>query len=148
MALKGPFIPYPLMTWRSLHSHCPQLTSGAQIGVSNGLCYSRDGQQSPPHLCQYCMSHIFSSLMEHPDILFHIYMDDIILGSPTLSGLCDLTANCLTILKDNFKVAPDKIQSIPPFKILSSSCPLISFPQPNPSYMFRIPISYFSSKRY
>ena len=57
--------------------------------------------------------------MECPDILFYIYMNDIILGSPTLSGLRDLTTDCLTILKDsNFMVAPDKIQSIPPFKIL------------------------------
>lgn len=64
---------------------------------------------SRPHpQCQYYMSHIFSSLMERPDILFYIYMDDIILGSPTLSGLCYLTANCLSILKvNNFKVAPD-----------------------------------------
>ena len=63
--------------------------------------------------------------MEHPNVLFYIYMDNIILGSPTSSGLRDLTDNSLIILKDNnFKVTPDKIQPIPPFKILVSILPL------------------------
>ena len=76
-------------------------------------------------------------------------MDDIILGSPTSLSLCDLTANCLTILKgNNFKVAPDKVQSIPPFKVLGSSCPLIRFLQPNLNYTFRISTPYLSSKSY
>lgn len=105
--------------------------------------------KQPTPMCQYYMLHIFSSLMEHPNILFYIYMDDIILGSPTLSSLCHLTANCLTILIGNdFKVAPDKVQSIPPFEILGSICPLIWFLQPNPNYTFRISTPYLSSKSY
>lgn len=73
----------------------------------------------------------FSSLMGCPNLLFYIYGDDIILGSPTLMGLQDLTTNCLIILKNhNFRVAPDKVQPIPPFKILRV---LLSFDTVSPA---------------
>ena len=76
---------------------------------------------SPP-ICQYLMLHIFSSLMEHSNILFYIYMMS--LFWETSHHQAFVTSQ---LKENNFKVAPDKIQSIPPFKIVGSI--LIWFPQ-------------------
>lgn len=79
------------------------------------------GMANSPSICQNILAQIFTSFFRNPDILFYIYMDDIILGAPDCSQLDLLTTECLSILAHhNFKVAPEKIQRIPPFKILGS----------------------------
>jgi hypothetical protein len=46
-------------------------------------------------------------------------MNDIILGAPSFSGLQKVTDKCFSIFKyNNFRVAPENIQKVPPFKIL------------------------------
>lgn len=76
--------------------------------------------------------------MRRPNILFYIYMDDIIFGSPTLSGLQELMTDCLAILKkNNFRVAPEKVQSIPPFKILGSTLSLDSVSPAKPQLLIQ-----------
>lgn len=63
----------------------------------------------------------FSSLIGYLKMLFYIYKYDIILGYPKQSDMQDLTGECLTILQTNdFKVATEEIQNIPPLRILVS----------------------------
>ena len=90
----------------------------------SGLCCPKGWLIAPP-ICQDYMSKILSPLAEESDILFYIYMDDIILGATCSCKLDDLFKRCLSLLKNyNFQIAPDKVQQMAPFKILGATLTL------------------------
>lgn len=87
------------------------------------------GMANSPSICQNILARVFASFLRDPDILFYIYMDDIILGAPDPSQLDLLTSKCLSILaRHGFKVAPEKIQRVPLLKSLGPCSPWTQYP--------------------
>lgn len=92
---------------------------------------------SPP-ICQDFMMRVLAPLLNRPGLLLYIYMDDIILGTVDHKFLDDSFAKCLNILESHgFQIAPEKVQKVPPFKVLGTILTLDSA-SPNSKYKILI----------
>lgn len=75
--------------------------------------------------CQQYLYSILSPYFDKDNTLLYVYMDDLIIGHLEESGLAPWIATIVDILQQyGFKIAPNKIQKVPPFHILGSQLTL------------------------
>ena len=76
----------------------------------------------------FCQQYLYSVLSPYFDkdyTLLYIYMDDQIIGHLEKSGIVPWLTIIVDILQQHeFKIAPNKIQKVPPFHILGSQLTL------------------------
>ena len=71
--------------------------------------------------CQQYLYSILSPYFDKDNTLLYVYMDDLIIGHLEESGLAPWVTTIVDILQQHgFKIAPNKIQKVPPFHILGS----------------------------
>ena len=78
-----------------------------------------------PAFCQQYLYSILSPYFDKDNTLLYVYMDDLIIGHLEESGLAPWVTTIVDILQQHgFKIAPNKIQKVPPFHILGSQLTL------------------------
>ena len=89
------------------------------------------GMANSPAFCQHFVSELLQPLQKRPQITLYIYMDDIIIGATNALQLSSAYKELQGLLeRGGLHISNDKVQTVPPFKILGtefkldSVCPL------------------------